>query len=173
MADPVIGGSMEIDFSSQMTRTDDGISVGTDNVGANQDGFPQCLAEFGNDTTTNTNSFVDYQLHGATTIGAGNTATILLDGTLKDRFGDAVTNDKLKVALFAISGPDGTLTCRVGPQSVTGAVTFGMATTGRVDFRYFQPFVDLKTGWAGDKIILNNPGASSITVNWAVAGDRT
>jgi hypothetical protein len=116
-------------------------------------------------------------MYTATRTVAATTADNLdLAGSLTDGLGNTITATKLKLAVVAISSPDGTKSLRVGPRGVSNATLagFGDASdyqTVRNWWVQYDPVggYDVTAGTA-DLFCLYNPGAGSVTYTVLLAG---
>jgi hypothetical protein len=148
---------------------DVGVGLGSDEVTIASTGLEEMHVTLADDTAGQEfNAFV----YGSDTIGAGATKTITL-ASVVDRFGVAFNPTVIRAAFFRLLTPDGTKKFRVGPLSDAAAVTFGMPTAGYKESFEFECFVN-RYGWTTPitKVLIHNPGASTITVQWALGGKR-
>ena len=113
---------------------------------------------------------------GVATISAGANSDLDLAGSLTNPQGTTVTFTGIKWMIFAVDSPDGTKKVRVGNEG-TNPFNGPLSSGGTLDILQGQDFVNPgAAGWTvtagtGDKLRLNNPGASSITVYYIIAGN--
>lgn len=108
---------------------------------------------------------------------AGTTADNLdLSGSLTDGLGNTISATKLKVAVVAISSPDGTKALRVGPRAVSNAGLFGFGDASDYQtvthfWLLYEPVAGYTvTAGTGDLFCVYNPTGSSITYSVLLAG---
>jgi hypothetical protein len=171
MAVPTIAAVLEINYEVTSDYSNDGVSEQQDILKTATKNFPKLLIT-GDDTISSATGKLKWQCHGDNTIGAG--ATLTIDFTTQtDRLTGTVigAGGKVLFGCVALQSPDGTKKIRVGPNNDAAAVTFGMSPVSAyqdrtVDFTYDEPY----TGSSGDKILIKNPGGSTIDVSWSFAG---
>ena len=172
MAVPTIHVDVKVTYNLTSEYSNDGVSIQNDQAGPGTNAWP-LLVLAGDDTITDAvNGKLKWQAHGDNTIGTG--ATLTLDfTTLTDRLTGTVIGAATHVyyGIIAIVTPDGTKKFRIGPNNDAAAVTFGMAPVAAyqdrtVDWLYDEPYA----GSLGDKILIKNPGASTIDISWSFTG---
>lgn len=167
-----VGAQLDIRLNASSDINFDGVSDSPTSSGIGSGNFPVLSYSFGHDTTTTTN--IDVVSHGEATIGAG--ATVTLDFTAIEGDDDAAvgTGCKVKVFCIAIESPDDVVHLKVA-RADAACVPLGInpVTTGYADFYRQFLFAEPVVGSVGDKIVIINPSATTVTYAWVMVGDST
>lgn len=119
---------------------------------------------------------VNWVYYASRTLAATTGETFDLRGSLTDAFGSTINATFLKLAVVAISDPNGTKELRVGPRGVTNAVLAGFGDAS--DYQTVRDWWiqhDGVTGYAvtagtADLFPVYNPSAGSVTYSILLAG---
>jgi hypothetical protein len=99
-------------------------------------------------------------------------------GSYTNPFGTTLAFTSIRCIGVAIQSPDGALKVRVGPQNVANAAQLwfgGVGATAYEETCWGVLKLSPPAGWAitagtGDLIVINNPGATAVTVAVFIAG---